>query len=70
LTIREIVETVVDLCVGREIGQKDVEVFLICAIGCIVAIIVYTKVVQKIWLGFSLRYNNNNEKNEKIKKGK
>jgi Flp pilus assembly pilin Flp len=70
LTVREIVETVVDLCVGREIGQKDVEVGLICAIGCVVAIIVYTKVVQKIWLGYSLRFNANDEKKEKIKKGK
>jgi hypothetical protein len=71
LAIREIVETVVDFFVGREIGQKDVEVVLICAIGCVVAIIVYTKVVQKIWLGFSLRYNiANNEKKEKIEKGK
>jgi hypothetical protein len=69
LAIREIVETVVDFCVGREIGQKDVEVGLICAIGCVVSIFVYTKVVQKIWLGFSLRLNSNNEK-EKIKKGK
>jgi hypothetical protein len=68
LAIREIVETVVDFFVGREIGQKDVEVVLICAIGCVVAIIVYTKVVQKIWLGFSLRYNN--EKKEQRIKGK
>jgi hypothetical protein len=68
LAIREIVETVVDFFVGREIGQKDVEVVLICAIGCVVAIIVYTKVVQKIWLGFSLRYNN--EKEEQRIKGK
>jgi hypothetical protein len=70
LAIREIVETIVDFCVGREIGQKDVKVVLICAIGCVVAIIVYTRFVQKIWLGFSLRYNANNEKKEKIKKGK
>jgi hypothetical protein len=70
LAIREIVETVVDLCVGREIGQKDVEVGLICAIGCVVAIIVYTRFVQKLWLGFSLRYNTNNEKKVEIKKGK
>jgi hypothetical protein len=70
LAIREIVETVVDFCVGREIGQKDVEIVLICAIGCVVAIIVYTKVVQKLWLGFSFRFNANDEKKEKIKKGK
>jgi Flp pilus assembly pilin Flp len=70
LTIRKIVETVVDLCVGSEIGQKDVEIGLICALGSVVAIIVYTKVVQKIWLGFSLRFNANDEKKEKIKKGK
>jgi hypothetical protein len=43
---------------------------LICAIGCVVAIIVYTKVVQKLWLGFSFRFNANDEKKEKIKKGK
>jgi hypothetical protein len=70
LAIREIVEAVVDFCVGSEIGQKDVEIVLICAIGCVVAIIVYTKVVQKLWLGFSFRFNANDEKKEKIKKGK
>jgi hypothetical protein len=70
LAIREIVKTIVDFCVGRETRQKDVKVVLICAIGCIVAIIVYTKVAQKIWLGFSLRYNTNNEKKEQRIKGK
>jgi len=63
LAIREIVETVVDLCVGSEIGQKGVEVVLIGAIGCVVAIIVYTKVVQKFW--FCLRYKSN-EKEKRI----
>jgi hypothetical protein len=70
LAIREIVETVVDFCVGREIGQKDIKVVLIRTIGCVVAIIVYTKVGHKIWLGFSLRYNTNNEKKETRINGK
>jgi hypothetical protein len=68
LAIREIVETVVDFCVGREIGQKDVKIVLICAIGCVVAFIVYTKVAPKLWLAFCLRYNNNEENIKKRKR--
>jgi len=67
LAIRKIVETVVDLCVGSEIGQKSVEVVLVGAIGCVVDIIVYTIVAQKIWLALGLRYDNDNKKKKRIK---
>lgn len=54
LAIRKIVEAIVNLCVGREVGQKGVEVVLVGALSSVITLVIDTEVVLESWLGVGL----------------
>lgn len=54
LAIRKIVEAVLNLCVGREVGQKGVEVVLVGALSSVITLVIDTEVVLESWLGVGL----------------
>lgn len=45
LAIRKIVEAIVNVCVGREVGQKGVEVVLIGAVSSVITVVIHTEMV-------------------------
>lgn len=50
--VREIVETVVDFCVGSESGQNGVEVCVIGAVHCVVSstvVMIITEIEEVLW---------------------